>query len=97
MRALCSATIRLSLLSDFYKFTDKRLISINGGFNRDDSMLIQLWFKEIDGKMFTFRLFLKDGYNYYLNVSLVENTNVTQVQSYIIVPKCEFNINRWEK
>ncbi|NLP14379.1 MAG: hypothetical protein GX383_07930 [Clostridium sp.] len=87
----------LSLLSDFYKFTDKRLISINSDFNRDDSMLIQLWFKEIDGKVFTFRLFLKDGYNYYLNVSLVENTNVTQVQSYIIVPKCEFNINRWEK
>lgn len=87
----------LLLINNFYKFTDKRTISINGDFNRDNSTLIQLWFKEIEGKVFTFRLFLNDGYNYFLNVSLVEDTNITQVQSYLIVPKNEFNISTQER
>lgn len=87
----------LSLLNNFYKFTDKRTISINGDFSRENSNLIQLWFKEIEGKVFTFRLFLNDGYNYFLSVSLVEDTNITQVQSYLIVPKNEFNISTQER
>ena len=87
---------RLHLINNFYRFTDKRTISINGGIERESSTLIQLWFKEIEGKVFTFRLFLNDKYNYFLNVSLVGNTNITQVQSYIIVPKKEFNIRTQE-
>ena len=43
----------LHLINNFYKFTDKRTISINGDFERDNSKLIQLWFKEIEGKVFT--------------------------------------------
>lgn len=91
-----SNSMRLYLINNLYRFTDKRAISITGNFYRDSSTLIQLWFKEIEGKVFTFRLFLNDGYNYFLNVSLVENTNITQVQSYIIVPKKVFNINTQE-
>ncbi len=87
----------LYLINNFYRFTDKRTISINGDFDRDNSTLIQLWFKELEGKVFTFRLFLNDKYNYYLNVSLVEGTNITQVQSYLIVPKNEFSISTQER
>lgn len=92
-----SNSMSLYLTNNLYRFSDKRTILINGDFNRDSSMLIQLWFKEIEGKVFTFRLFLNDGYNYFLNVSLVENSNITQVQSYLIVPKKEFNITTQEK
>lgn len=91
-----SNSLSLYITSNLYRISDKRTISINGDFNRDSSMLIQLWFKEIEGKVFTFRLFLNDGYNYFLNVSLVENTNITQVQSYIIVPKKDFSISTRE-
>lgn len=85
-----SNSIPLYLNYDIYKFTDKRTIKINGDF--DTSLLLQLWFKEIDGKVFTFRLFLVNEYNYLLNVSLVDDANITQVQSYLVVPKREFNI-----
>ena len=86
----------LYLRNYLYKFTKDRTIAINGDFERKDSTLVQLWFKEIEGKVFTFRLFLRDGYNYCLNVSLVENTNVTQVLSYLIAPKKEFIISTQE-
>jgi hypothetical protein len=83
----------LCFTNNLYKFTEERTISISDDFERDDGTLVQLWFKEIEGKVFTFRLFLRDGHNYYLNVTLVENTKVTQVQSYLIVPKSEFDIS----
>ena len=82
----------LFLINNIYHFTDKRVRSINGDFKSEDSTLVQLWFKEIDGKVFTFRLFLRGGNNYYFNVSLVENTKIIQVQSYLIVPREEFKI-----
>ncbi len=81
------------IINHIYKFSEENIISIGGNFDRDDGTLLQLWFKEIEGKVYTFRLFLKDGYNYYLNVSLVENTNVTQVLSYLIATKKEFEIS----
>jgi hypothetical protein len=86
----------LYLENNFYKFIDNRIMSIYGDFERECGSLIQLWFKEIEGKVFTFRLFLDDGYNYFLNVSLIEDTNKTQVQSYLIVPKREFDISTHE-
>ena len=88
-----SNSTTLHLIYNFYKFTDTRIISINGDFDKANSTLLQLWFKEIDGKVFTFRLFLKDQKNYFLNVSLVEDTNITQVQSYLFTPQNEFNIS----
>ena len=82
----------LHIVNNTYKFTDTRIISINGGFTEEGINLVQLWFKEIEGKTYTFRLFLTHGYNYFLNVSLIENTDVTQVQSYIIAPESKFVI-----
>ena len=92
-----SNSTTLHLIYNFYKFSDNRIISINGDFDKANSTLLQLWFKEIDGKVFTFRLFLKDQKNYFLNISLVEDTNITQVQSYLFAPKNEFNISTQER
>ena len=63
----------------------------------EGGLLVQLWFKEIEGKIYTFRLLLNNGYNYVLNVSLIEGIGITQVQSYIIVPKKEFQIQSVER
>lgn len=67
------------------------------GFDMEGGLLVQLWFKEIEGKIYTFRLLLNNGYNYVLNVSLIEGIGITQVQSYIIVPKKEFQIQSVER
>jgi hypothetical protein len=87
----------LHLQNNTYKFTDKRIVSINGGFSEEEITLVQLWFKKIEGKVFTFRLFLLYEYNYLLNVALIEDTDVTQVQNYIIAPKSEFVVSSGQR
>ena len=81
---------RFYLMNTTYLFSGNRIISTNSAFDVEGMMLVQLWFKVIEGKTFTFRLFLVDGYNYVLNVSFIEDTDITQVQSYIIVPDSQF-------
>ena len=54
--------------------------------------LIQLWYQEFEGKVYTFQLFLTEGYNYYLNVSLVEENQVSWIASYYVTPRCEWQI-----
>ena len=82
----------LRLVNENYKFLNNQVLSL-GDFDMHGNKLLQVWFKEIEGKVFTFKLFLNSRYKYILNVSLIENIDVTQVQSYIIVPKCEFVID----
>lgn len=85
---------RLCLINNFYRFTDKRIMEIDhDSYNGGNRLLIQLWFKEIEGKIYTFRLFLGNKDQYYLNVSLVEGTDITQVQTYIVVPRTDFHID----
>lgn len=55
-----------------------------------DYELIQLWYQEFDGKIYTFQLFLTEGYNYYLSVSLVEGSQVSWIASYYVTPRCEW-------
>lgn len=82
----------LFLINKTFMFTDERIVTTNSAFDYKGATLVQLWFKKIDGKIFTFRLILLDGYNYFLNVSLIENTDITQVQSYIIASKRAFSV-----
>jgi len=82
-----SNRLRLSLICNTYQFSDNQIASTSRSFEKQGFSLIQLWFKKIDGKVFTFKLYLVYGYNYVLNVSLIEGDSVTQVQSYIIVPE----------
>lgn len=75
-----------------YQFTGKGIMMLE----YDDTAgaagneLVQLWFKEIDGKVFTFRLFYNENSYYILNVSLIEDTSITQVQTHIIVPEVNY-------
>lgn len=54
--------------------------------------LIQRWYQEFDGKIYTFQLFLTEGYNYYMNVSLWEGEHISWIASYYITPRCELRI-----
>lgn len=59
--------------------------------------LVQLWFKEIGGKVFTFRLFYVSDYNYIFNVILVEGNQVTKVRTDIVSPKRGFVLTEGER
>lgn len=56
---------------------------------RSSYELIQRWYQEFDGKIYTFQLFLTEGYNYYLNVSLWEGEHISWIASYYVTPRCE--------
>lgn len=65
--------------------------------HQDKPELVQLWFKEIGGKMFTFRLFHTSDYNYMLNVILVEGDQVTQIRNDIFSPQRSFVLTEGER
>ena len=54
--------------------------------------LIQRWYQEFDGQIYTFQLFLTEGYNYYMNVSLWEEAHISWIASYYITPRCELRV-----
>lgn len=87
----------LHLVANVFQISEGRTKRMNFEFDEGRETLLQLWFKEFEGKVFTFRLYLINGYNYLLNVSLIEGTEITQVQSYIIVPKRSFAIKSEKK
>ena len=49
--------------------------------------LVQIWFKKIANKVFTFRIYHISDYNYMLDVSLIEGNNVIQIRNDIISPQ----------
>lgn len=75
-----------------YRFVDNRVVMFDDDMENDwkSTGLIQLWYKEIDGKVFTFELFIESGDYYGLNVSLIEGDKITQVQSYLIMPELKY-------
>ncbi len=79
---------------DYYHINDNRPVKINyeNSADKQPGLLIQTWFQEIDDQVFTFELFIKEGRYYILNVSLIKNTEVTPVQSYLIVPEVDYMI-----
>lgn len=52
--------------------------------------LVQMWFKEIDEKVYTFRIYHISGYNYMLNIILLERDKVNQLGTYVLLPQSEF-------
>lgn len=49
--------------------------------------LLQMWFKEFNGKVYTFQLYAMDDFSYMLNVFLVERGRITPVRVDYILPK----------
>jgi hypothetical protein len=59
-------------------------------FTRSKHKLVQMWHKEIDNKVYTFRIYHVSDYNYVLNTILVEGDNVTQLRNDIFSPIRKF-------
>jgi len=62
-------------------------------FIQKDDELIQMWFKEIEDKVFTFCVYHTSEYSYMLNVILVENDKVITIRTDIFSPKRQFLIS----
>lgn len=54
--------------------------------------LVQLWFKMIDNKVFTFAIHHLSDYNYMMNVMLIEDEKITIIRTDILLPKRTFNL-----
>lgn len=75
------------------EIADKRYIETGDtqGANSHNE-LVQMWFYEIDDKVYTFQIFHLKGYNYMLAVRLVEENNITTIGCDYIVPRFCFEI-----
>lgn len=62
--------------------------------NRNKPILVQLWFKELQGKVYTFSLYHVSDYNYLLNVTLIEGRNVTRIRTDMLVPQRHFVLSK---
>lgn len=52
--------------------------------------LVQMWFKEIEGKVYTFRVYNLGYYNYLMDIALVDGDKVTSVGTYFLWPRKQF-------
>ncbi len=57
---------------------------------KEELILVQLWFKELGGSVYTFGLYRVSDYNYLLNVSLIEGEKVMRIRTDILVPRRYF-------
>lgn len=61
-----------------------------------EPILVQLWFKESEGKVYTFCLYYVCDYNYVLNVLLMEGDEVSRIRTDLISPKRQFVLTEGE-
>lgn len=61
-----------------------------------DPILVQMWFKESEDKVYTFCLYHVCDYNYVLNVLLIEGDKVSRIRTDIISPKRQFALTEGE-
>lgn len=55
--------------------------------------LIQMWFKKIDGQVFTFRIYNVSSYNYLLNTVLIKGDKVIEVRTDLFTPQKQFQLD----
>lgn len=90
----CNSTC-LYLISNIYRFSPERIVELDCELAKGNGELVQVWFKELDDKIFTFRLFAFQD-KYILNVSLTEDARIAQLQTWLIVPQNKFEVESWE-
>ncbi|MBQ9989551.1 MAG: hypothetical protein IJP31_01200 [Lachnospiraceae bacterium] len=56
-------------------------------------VLVQLWFREFSGKVYTFSLYHVSDYSYLLNVSLIEGDSITRIRTDILLPERHFTLS----
>lgn len=52
--------------------------------------LVQMWFKKIEGKVYTCCLYHVSDYNYVLNIFLLEGDKIIRVRTDMICPQRQF-------
>ena len=55
-----------------------------------DHNLVQLWFRYIDGEVYTFRIFHVSDYNFVLSVILIRGDEILQIRNDMFSPEREF-------
>ena len=91
-----NATTSWHLYVDFYLWdestdciTELEELAVNAN-QCADAQIVQLWFKRIEDKVFTFRISHVSSYNYVLDVLLIEGDEVTHMRRDYISPKRGF-------
>ena len=64
---------------------------IQDGFDFENQ-LIQMWFKEINGSVYTFQIYHLFDYNYVLRVLLIEDGEIKEVRKKLLIPKRKFEV-----
>lgn len=89
------------LVVSFYYYDSKRnLVKLSdlsvGEPLQCNIKLAQLWFQEIEGKTYAFRLYNASEYNYLLNVLLLEGDRVTMIRTLALSPTRKFVLTEGE-
>lgn len=58
--------------------------------------LLQMWFEEINGKVYTFSIYHITDYNYMLEAALLEGDRLTHVKTVLLLPKRRFVLTEGE-
>lgn len=90
---------RYDLFCQFYEMTESKTMEVKMDFLdiSGNENLKQMWFKKIEGKIYTFQLYWQDDYNFYLTASLIEGEQQQYQQIYLISPEREYSIYTWDK
>ena len=64
---------------------------------QDRLVLVQMWFKEIEGKVYTLCLYHAFDYNYVLNVYAIEGDKAEQIRTDILSPQRQFVLTEGER
>lgn len=60
-------------------------------------VLVQMWFKEMEGEVYTFCLYHVSDYNYMLNVVRIERNEVSRIRTDILSPQRHFLLIEGER
>ena len=89
-----------SLVSSFYlhnplddSFVTLQNMKISGS---SEPEVVQMWFKEMDGKVYTFCMYHVSDYNYMLNVLRLEGNQVNRIRTDILSPQRSFVLTEGE-
>lgn len=95
IRSRCHLKIRFFLYNDI---TDSVMELKELGIDDDGGWvnLLQMWFEEIDGKVYTFSIYHITDYNYMLEVALLEGDRLTHVKTVLLMPKRKFVLTEGE-
>ena len=89
--------IRFSLMdSKTNMLQELEQLSIDEGSHPLALRLVDMWFKEIDGKTLTFSLYYVSDYSYLLNAVLLEGGEAKPINAWILLPQREFVLSEGE-